>query len=72
MIAKQQIAIMETPIKCKDNHWKTKAIERGKKLNRAKQEIKRQKKRAERWCIKYYEYRRPQELTTVKHHRFSL
>jgi len=63
---------MRTPVKTKHKKWKEKAVERGERLRRLSQELKRQKARAEKWRVRYYEDRSSNRLTPVSSHKYSL
>jgi len=71
-IAKQQVTIMGTPIKTKENPWKEKARSRSRLNNRLKTENKRQHERAEKWKKRYYELKESTNTTTVKNHHYPL
>ena len=63
---------MGTQNKNTKKSWKEKAIERGKALNREKQEKQRQKLRAEKWRSNYYSLKKEKSPSPVKGHSYCI
>ena len=63
---------MRTPSKTTNNLWKEKAIARGETVRRLRQELKRQKKRANKWRSDYYHLKRGPKLSKVEHYNYPL
>ena len=63
---------MRTSTKTTNNLWKEKAISRGKTVRRLKQELKRQKKRANKWRTDYFNYKRGTKLSKVENYNYPL
>lgn len=63
---------MGTQIKFKNKGWKAKAKDRGERLRRSTQELKRQKARALKWRSRYYAQKKNQDLEVVKGYNYPL
>ena len=55
-----------------EKKWKEKAMQRGAIVRRQKQELKRQKKRAEKWRGAYFDLKKDSAPTKVKNHHYPL
>lgn len=63
---------MGTRYKFTNKDWKEKAINRSRELTRTKQELKRQKARANKWRRNYYGLKKENTPTQVKGHKYPL